>query len=1349
MPWKPKHFALVVVDLILFSIIWLLAYQLRFVEHGGIPHDPTAAGDNYHLQMWLLLPWVVLTHLALYFAFNVYRGMIRYVGSTELKALGIASGIHLVFWIIMNQIISAQAQFFDLPQRQITPAEGGIEYEVIRIPYGVLVSYGALAFLATAGIRFLPRLYFESSRRPESLAPSTLIVGAGDLADSVLRGLTRHGAGDFRPVCAVAADPSRVGLRLHGVPVVGTLERIADIIEQNKIEQVLIALEDQSPAQLRQIVSICENAGVKFHFVPSMSDIAGGKVEVSQTRHVEIEDLLGREPVNMDLPEERNYLRDRVVMITGAGGSIGSELARQCARHQPKRLLLLGKGENSIFDITNQLRLDHKNLEVTPLVGDVRDASRMEILFRQYQPTIIFHAAAHKHVPLMENSHEEAAANNILGTWVMATLAERYNCEGFVLISSDKAVRPSSVMGATKRYAEMVIRALSRESRCCFQAVRFGNVLGSRGSVIPLFRQQIRAGGPVTVTHPDMLRYFMTIPEAVGLVIQAGSRSVNGGLYLLDMGEPVRIADLARNMIALSGLRPDVDIMIEFSGIRPGEKLKEELLIESEDCEPTEIPKLLQAAPAPPPPLAEIEQDIATLRDLVTTCDRGAISAFLADRITDYAPGEGKFPPPLLTNGESTPSTPSKVVSHTEFDEYHTPPTPLVIHRLSPSEEASEVKQDLPDSYPETEDTGPTAPQFLDDEQGEGIDLAPAESSGPTLEEEGGQGEHVTPETLEPTPPTPEPETTSPLEEQEREDEKEHAPQGAESPAPPEQEEQDLFSVSMDDDEDEPEKETEPEDESPAPQEPPSQAMESPPDPLEESLQPTPQEDEEPIVTKPKNSQAILILRVSEKTEAETLGLLLQQISQNVLKESDKLVVAGKGEKLTSLPDGTPSINSEGMIDGAVTAEALKHHPEAGVCITLNSEVLFGDRGIEPLREAIAEGAPLAYSNYLESKGEETSEVKLHIHNGCPHERFEFGPVIAYNMDMVRAVGGPREDLNFAWEYDLHLKLMEKAPFVRVDEFSYTRFIPVVIDQSTGKKVFSPGMGPLGGFSYVFYPEGVEREVTAVFEEALKRRGAWLDHPTVEVDHTGKNYELPASVVIPILNRVRFIGNAIEKLQKGTFQDFEIVIVDNGSTDGTVEKIKEIAAQDNRVRLIHGKGGSIASALNEGIRAARGKYICQLDSDDEYAPTTLEDMIGHLESHPKCGLCISYYRLMDEDGKIIEDVAPITHGGYTRNQILRRDGAGAVRIFPRAVLEEFGYYDEENYGNFGEDYDMVVKTGEKYDVDRCHKVLYHYRRHEDNTDVTRDPEMKYNNKNRARQEALKRRVAINRKLGKA
>jgi glycosyltransferase involved in cell wall biosynthesis len=393
--------------------------------------------------------------------------------------------------------------------------------------------------------------------------------------------------------------------------------------------------------------------------------------------------------------------------------------------------------------------------------------------------------------------------------------------------------------------------------------------------------------------------------------------------------------------------------------------------------------------------------------------------------------------------------------------------------------------------------------------------------------------------------------------------------------------------------------------------------------------------------------------------------------------------------------------------------------------------------------------AALAYSCYAEQKsGKGEEKVQLYPHEGCIHERFDFGYVKFYRAEYLRKIGGFREDLVHAAEYDVELKLGDDYTLELIDDVLYVVEVPEQANESAPGALHSPGKGKYGGFSYVFYPPDVEKEVTSVFEDMLKRRGAYIDHETVPVPYPKEPYPVMASVVIPVLNRAKYIGNAIERVLEQTFQDFEIIVVDNGSTDGTVEIVQEYAKKDPRVRLIKGTGNSIASALNDGIRAARGKYICQLDSDDEYVPTTLEKMIAHLESHPKCGLAISYYELMDENRNKIPGIEPVTHKGYSRNQILRRDGAGALRVFPKVVLEEMGLYDEENYGNFGEDYDMVLKVGEKYDVDRVHEVLYRYRRHSDNTDVTRDPLMKIRNKNNARLAALRRRQEINRKLGK-
>lgn len=395
--------------------------------------------------------------------------------------------------------------------------------------------------------------------------------------------------------------------------------------------------------------------------------------------------------------------------------------------------------------------------------------------------------------------------------------------------------------------------------------------------------------------------------------------------------------------------------------------------------------------------------------------------------------------------------------------------------------------------------------------------------------------------------------------------------------------------------------------------------------------------------------------------------------------------------------------------------------------------------------------AACLYSSYTERSSDGSAKhIQIYPHEGVPHERFDFGYVKVYRKDRLQEIGGLREDLVHAAEYDAELKLCDQYALEVIDEDLYEAILPPpAADTAAPSGLYSPGKGKLGGFSYVFYPPDLEKEITSVFEEMLHRRGAWIEHDTVPVPYPARPYRTLATVVIPILNRERFIGNAIQKVVDGTFQDFEVIVIDNGSTDGTAEVVRQFVNKDPRIKLILQKGPSISYALNTGIRAAAGKYICQLDSDDEYTPDTLEKMVGHMESHPKCGLAISYYELMEADGGKVTDVAPVTHSGYTRNQILRRDGAGALRVFPKVVLEEMGHYDEEHFGNFGEDYDMVLKVGEKYDVDRVHHVLYRYRRHPDNTDVTRDPLMKVQNKNNARQNALRRRMEVNRKIGKA
>ena len=483
------------------------------------------------------------------------------------------------------------------------------------------------------------------------------------------------------------------------------------------------------------------------------------------------------------------------------------------------------------------------------------------------------------------------------------------------------------------------------------------------------------------------------------------------------------------------------------------------------------------------------------------------------------------------------------------------------------------------------------------------------------------------------------------------------------------------------------------------------------------------------------------------KDDLRIKGLLAQTSSDWVAY----VLPATKPANAEPLPgESRFSYGPEGLDSFAKLINWAVKNGDAEFILPLADGVVLAPEALQKFAALFASNAKTAgaFSSYAEIKGTAPRNViKLYPHEGAPHERFDFGFVRVYRASALQEIGGVRTDLVHAAEYDTDLRLADNKSIDLIDEPLYDVIIPETPEQAAGAKsvLHSPGKGKLGGFSYIFYPADMEKEITGVFEETLKRRGAWIDHETVEVPYPSEPYPVLATVVIPVLNRQKYIGNAIDRVLDGTFKDFEVVVVDNKSTDGTQDVVKAYAAKDKRVRLIERNGGSIASALNEGIRNARGKYICQLDSDDEYTPDTLEMMVSHMESHPKCGLAISYYALMDENRNEVTGIDPITHSGYTRNQILRRDGGGALRVFPKVVLEEMGYYDEEHFGNFGEDYDMVLKTGEKYDVDRVHKVLYRYRRHSDNTDVTRDPLMKIQNKNNARLNALARRKKINAK----
>jgi FlaA1/EpsC-like NDP-sugar epimerase len=451
-----------------------------------------------------------------------------------------------------------------------------------------------LSLILVGGVRFMPRFFAEGvfSRRMTTSGGQVLVVGAGDAGALVVRELQKNPQLNLVPIAYLDDDEEKQGVRIHGVPVAGRLENLGEHIDTHPISEVIIAIPSAPGRVIRQVAEVCRQRQMHFRTMPGIYELLGGAVSVNRLREVDITDLLRREPTEIDDKLVGKALGGKRILITGAGGSIASELCRQICRWEPSEMALVGHGENSIFDIIIELERSFPGIPMHPIIADIRDRERLELVFQRFKPQVIFHAAAHKHVPLMEKNVEEAVSNNILGTRNVIDVALENQVERLVMISTDKAVRPTSVMGATKRLAEMIVLDAANHSGGCFSIVRFGNVLGSRGSVVPMFRRQIAAGGPVTVTHPDMERYFMTIPEAVHLVLQAFAMGSGGEVFLLNMGEPVRILDLAADLIRLSGLEPGQDIEIVFTGMRPGEKMSEVLWDEGTPYHPTGHPEI-------------------------------------------------------------------------------------------------------------------------------------------------------------------------------------------------------------------------------------------------------------------------------------------------------------------------------------------------------------------------------------------------------------------------------------------------------------------------------------------------------------------------------------------------------------------------------------------------------------------------------------------------------------------------------------------------------------------------------------------------------------------------------------
>jgi len=570
MKYHQRLLVLGAVDALVSVLVVVAAYFLRFDFQ--IPPE---------FLNWLpeVIVGQVLINLLVFMRSKLYLRVWRYASIVELVAILTATTISQVLFFAVFEALEMYTG------------------ELV-VPMSVYLMIWFMLVVGVGGSRLLWRIIRDSFLKQQPHHLRTLVVGAGSAGAMVARELRQKGhSSEFYPVAFIDDDPMKQGLAIMGLPVVGNRYRIPEIVEAQDIQKIILALPSISKEEVAKVIEICKSTKASIHILPSVAELIRGNMSMRLIREVRVEDLLGRDVIQTDLHGIAEYVSDQVVLITGAGGSIGSELCRQILPFSPKQLLLLGHGENSIYEIEQELRSTYPGTPLVTVIADIQDRERMEEVFADYRPAVVFHAAAHKHVPLMERNPAEAVKNNIIGTRNVAECAHQFGAERFVMISSDKAVNPTNVMGASKRVAELIIQSLDRVSQTKFVAVRFGNVLGSRGSVVPIFKKQIEKGGPITVTHPEMLRYFMTIPEAVQLVIQAGALANGGEIFILDMGRPVKIADLARDLIRLSGLEPDRDIQITYSGIRPGEKLYEELLMSEEGMTSTQHNRIFIGKP--------------------------------------------------------------------------------------------------------------------------------------------------------------------------------------------------------------------------------------------------------------------------------------------------------------------------------------------------------------------------------------------------------------------------------------------------------------------------------------------------------------------------------------------------------------------------------------------------------------------------------------------------------------------------------------------------------------------------------------------------------------------------------
>jgi FlaA1/EpsC-like NDP-sugar epimerase len=606
-----RRFFVVLVHLLLWTLSLVGSFLLRFEFV-----IPAAVSGLLPKLLVITLAFRALVHWRL----GLFHGLWRYSGSRDLASLLKAATISSV-------LVAGTWAFL----------------QTGTFPRSILVLDYAFSILTVGGVRFGIRRLRETFVQSARISPQdgerkrVLVLGAGDAGELLVRELIQLYGHRYEPVGFLDDAPGKQNERIHGVPVLGKMADLAPLVAREQINEVILAIPSMPGTEIRRIVDLCRPSGVTLRTLPTVDSLIDGRVTVSQLAEVAIEDLLGRDPVTLDTDAIRDFIRGRSVLVTGAGGSIGSELCKQICRFGPRTLVLLEQAENNLFEVHRALLGEFRDVTIVPYVADICDSRRLDAVFDAERPEVVFHAAAHKHVPMMEGNPGEATKNNVFGTKKVADTAHRFGVEKFVMVSTDKAVNPTSVMGVSKRTAEIYVQALSQRSSTHFITVRFGNVLGSAGSVIPIFKQQIMKGGPVTVTHPEMRRYFMTIPEACQLILQAGTMGRGGEIFILDMGEPVKIVDLARDLIRLSGFTPGEDMEIVFSGIRPGEKLFEELTFDVEKAVKTRHPKIFVGT-FRPYPWDEVERGLARLHALTDGSSPERIRKAFRALVPEYTP---------------------------------------------------------------------------------------------------------------------------------------------------------------------------------------------------------------------------------------------------------------------------------------------------------------------------------------------------------------------------------------------------------------------------------------------------------------------------------------------------------------------------------------------------------------------------------------------------------------------------------------------------------------------------------------------------------------------------------------